>query len=596
VDKREHQEQSAAPLNSTNESSANAAAQQPSEVAVEEATRAPNQTVSEPENSDPNPLTASGDSVSEALQDLFEQAPLETAAGPSTLSGGGSRYEDQNGSILELLEGADVVPPTDLTNSLFSRFDTTVTGPVRLNLANAGFRATTAVSNLPPVADPIFNTADNGAVPPALSAALREAGENPASVVAFKSLSVDGEVSDSDDGRTADFGGSDPESDLSELLFTLTSDPSHGRLFVRDTDGAVRQLLTSGDSDGDPDTSNAFGAGDEIWWVATTSDLTPEIGDTVTAGGRGAQLTDWTDTGIQLTARDFDGIGDQVARSGNGIGVLGGNPAPSQINHNAQTGESETLEILLPTQAIAAEVTISNLFPNEGPGGAGETGLVRVLLGEVEIGAFTFGDQRDDPTLDFDLPIHVGSFTLDESVLGAGQVFDRLIFEALDYAGGALRPGDSSDYFVRQVTFTEADYSDSFGAALFSYRVTDENGNSSAPASVSIQGPADPGGQTFVVNLSFDGASVSSGADDILGGLVPGDTLVFQDVLDQDGDGQFSLDELLPHVTVTDGGFGEGVTVSFDGGGQVTLAGIGTGATDSLQDLMDQGFLVAAAG
>jgi len=71
---------------------------------------------------------------------------------------------------------------------------------------------------------------------------------------------------------------------------------------------------------------------------------------------------------------------------------------------------------------------------------------------------------------------------------------------------------------------------------------------------------------------------------------------VFQDVLDQDGDGQFSLDELLPHVTVTDGGFGEGVTVSFDGGGQVTLAGIGTGATDSLQDLMDQGFLVAAAG
>jgi len=531
--------------------------------------------------------------ISDALQSLLAQSPLETAADPIPKSGGGSRYEDGSGSVLELLEAESVIPPTELSFSPIVGFGTNARGPLGQSAANSGFPAAGA-SNQTPVADPVFSVADDSATPAALSAVMTEIGENPASVVAFRSLSVDNEISDSDDRRDADFGGSDAESDLSALLFNLDSDPSLGRLFARGTDGVVHQLTAAGDTDGDPFTASSFREGDEIWWITTIGELTPDSGNAVRAGGLGASLSDWTDSGVQISARDFDGSAGAVALNHYGIGVDGGSPAPTQINHDSGTGESQALEITLPGPAISAEITISNLFPDEGPGGAGETGIVKVLHGDTQIGAFTFGDRGDDPSLDFDLPSNVGRFTLNEDALGAGQVFDILIFEALDYAGGAFRAGDSSDYFVRQIVVTEADYSDSFSAADFSYRVTDEAGNSSASVPVAVQRAADPGGQTFVVDLSFDGVSVDSGADEVLGGLTPGDNLVFHDILDLDGNGEFSLEELLPHVSVVDEGFGEDVTVSFDGGGQVTLSGIGTGANDTLQSLMDQGIIVTA--
>jgi len=82
------------------------------------------------------------------------------------------------------------------------------------------------------------------------------------------------------------------------------------------------------------------------------------------------------------------------------------------------------------------------------------------------------------------------------------------------------------------------------------------------------------------------------GNDTLVGFEGDNDRLAFNHVIDSNDDGDRDLDDLLAAVSsVTDSGAGSGaggdVTVAFDNGASLTFAGLGTGATDSLTDLVD---------
>lgn len=92
------------------------------------------------------------------------------------------------------------------------------------------------------------------------------------------------------------------------------------------------------------------------------------------------------------------------------------------------------------------------------------------------------------------------------------------------------------------------------------------------------------GADTFV----FGGLDQAGGAghDRILDFQKGSDILSFHDLIDADGDGDIDLDDLDAAVTdVTDGG-GK-VFVSFDNGSSLTFVGAGTGAIDSISDLVE---------
>ncbi|HMA14095.1 MAG: family 16 glycosylhydrolase, partial [Bacteroidota bacterium] len=77
------------------------------------------------------------------------------------------------------------------------------------------------------------------------------------------------------------------------------------------------------------------------------------------------------------------------------------------------------------------------------------------------------------------------------------------------------------------------------------------------------------------------------GADTIVDFSKSQDRLSFTDLVDADDDGAIDLDDLLASVaSVTDTGQGGRVTVAFDNGASITFTGAGTGAIDSLDDLV----------
>jgi len=77
--------------------------------------------------------------------------------------------------------------------------------------------------------------------------------------------------------------------------------------------------------------------------------------------------------------------------------------------------------------------------------------------------------------------------------------------------------------------------------------------------------------------------------DDSIAGFARGqDILAFSDVVDADDDGDSDLDDLLASVSdVSDAGAGSDVTVAFDNGASITFRGAGSGAVDSLTDLVN---------
>lgn len=73
------------------------------------------------------------------------------------------------------------------------------------------------------------------------------------------------------------------------------------------------------------------------------------------------------------------------------------------------------------------------------------------------------------------------------------------------------------------------------------------------------------------------------------------DFLDFLDLFDSDGDGDTDLADLLATVKSTvDHGLGKDVVITFNDGDQLTLAGVGTGTINSLDDLADPSHLITA--
>lgn len=82
-------------------------------------------------------------------------------------------------------------------------------------------------------------------------------------VAFYKQLTVDGIIGDSD-FSVADFGGSDAETSLENLVFTLTSDPSPIGSLLLVTEGGDTSFLSVGDT---------FTSADTVWWYAMEDDV-----------------------------------------------------------------------------------------------------------------------------------------------------------------------------------------------------------------------------------------------------------------------------------------------------------------------------------
>ncbi len=128
----------------------------------------------------------------------------------------------------------------------------------------------------------------------------------------------------------------------------------------------------------------------------------------------------------------------------NGIGVEGATPAgqvPSQINHQSGTVNTEAIAVDFGAEAILATVVVSNLFPNERSGERGKWEAFDGFGNLVGASNFELVTNSFGPIPD----IVVGT--------NPSAPFRYLVFTALPYEDPA-GTNDSSDYFVRSITYT----------------------------------------------------------------------------------------------------------------------------------------------
>jgi Ca2+-binding RTX toxin-like protein len=86
--------------------------------------------------------------------------------------------------------------------------------------------------------------------------------------------------------------------------------------------------------------------------------------------------------------------------------------------------------------------------------------------------------------------------------------------------------------------------------------------------------------------FSFNLRSTNDGHDTIKDFVKVQDVLDFANVGDINNDGTVDLDDLLASSSVVDHGAGKDVDVVFDNGSSITFTGVGTGAMNSLNDLV----------
>ncbi len=215
-----------------------------------------------------------GQSLALAGEDQSPFEPPITEAGP--VGGGTSTYNEDLGTTIGLLDAEDVIPPVELQFGLIE-----VEPEIIL----------TGDDNTPPLADDVVTPAERGDPPVALLNALTQLGFgspiSPVTLAAFDTLSiqadtvegseggglpeillfkqllVDGDIGDDDTGEVADFGGSDVETPLEDLVFTLESAPAFGQLILI-TAGGDTSFLAPGDT---------FSSADTVWFVTTQSDV-----------------------------------------------------------------------------------------------------------------------------------------------------------------------------------------------------------------------------------------------------------------------------------------------------------------------------------
>ncbi len=288
----------------------------------------------------------------------------------------------------------------------------------------------------------------------------------PQSPLVFKQFSVDGIIDGSGLEPSPTLGGSDAETALDSLTFTLETLPGSGTLFI--------------DADGDGTHTEAQ-QGDEFSHDATLYWLDDGSGsNTVNLDFSQAPAAD---SGVTLYAYGYDGEKDNTLLNyGNdGVGVEDDSAEGIQQQVSNQLGyrdgKSQTLVMDFEEPAHDVEVSISRLIKDEG-----EVGQVEAYLDGEQVGSWTFSGVNDatldGEPVDFNIGGSSGSFNLPE-----GLIFDQLRFTATEYADGYQSDNDSSEYFVDSISYK------AFSPAEFQYSVKDEAGNQSDPVSVAINTP-----------------------------------------------------------------------------------------------------------
>ena len=162
-------------------------------------------------------------------------------------------------------------------------------------------------------------------------------GFDRSTIAFFKQLTVDGIIGDSD-LVVADFGGSDAETSLAGLAFTLTSDPNYGFLIKVTSGGDVSVL----------NVSETFTSTDTMWWVATEADVSefevlPDATFTYSvtdADGQSASATVVIAAGLTLTGTTdgeilVGGTGPDDLFGGGGDDVLSGGAGADTFHYES---------------------------------------------------------------------------------------------------------------------------------------------------------------------------------------------------------------------------------------------------------------------
>ena len=280
-----------------------------------------------------------------------------------------------------------------------------------------------------------------------------------------------------------------------------------------------------------------------------------DVSETLSAGLTGTATPAEVEAawgGVEVAAFDFgtsivNGDGafdmsladDNVTFTSRGLGVegtQGGMPAPSQINYDATTGESEALAINLTEEATEVRLQVSNLYETEH---GGEQGAWQAFDSD---GNLVGSGELDDLTVDYQ-DSNVGTATI--QVVGddgAPVPFQYIVLTGQDYDDPT--GSDAGDFFVRSIEYDTAG-DDDLGPDVFTYTVSDESGATDT-ATLSIGIDPDNGapvitGDASADILESDVAQQATGQLDI----VDPDTgeSVFQEQTDSAGEyGSFSID------------------------------------------------------
>ncbi len=284
-------------------------------------------------------------------------------------------------------------------------------------------------------------------------------------------------------------GGADDPTPESGLVFTLTSIPTYGFIYIdkgnNDPTGADWIKVTSTSDVA----SQTFTTADKLYWIATSDDPLPTSGASHVVGMTDSisnSASAWT--GVTLSAVNLSGSAGTITFNSEGTGVVGHGSSTgptNQITYDPTTKTSEQFIVDFNHTVSNAEVTVNRLIPFEG---GGEIGVVSAYKDGKLVGAWSFGHDST-PSSGADI-----KFTQTNSGLGTFTIptvadgFDRLIFTATEYVNPITGSTDSSDYYVQNIAYTDQG---SAPTVSFDYKVTDAGNLSSAPVSVVINPIAD---------------------------------------------------------------------------------------------------------
>jgi Ca2+-binding RTX toxin-like protein len=253
--------------------------------------------------------------------------------------------------------------------------------------------------------------------------------------------------------------------------------------------------------DGDAGTLRMYADGN---YVYTANEGGETAGETLTAGltgtGTSAQVqAAWNGVGLHAfnfgtSFTDANGrfdaglADDTVTFGGRGIGVAGtqdGMPVPDQLNHDSATGQSEALALDLGASASEARLTVSNLFRTES---GGEQAMWTAFDAD--------GNKVGEGILNASTIQYGGSSDVGTAVIDAGAAFRFLVITAMPTVNPTA--GDSSDLFIRAVSFDTVVTAEEPTEEIFTYTLADVDGDTTT-ATLTILNDPEADAPTLVV-------------------------------------------------------------------------------------------------